>query len=250
MPVRRLVIADAHVGQRPHDAEEMGVLVRAAVEAGYGELVYLGDAFQYLIGMSKFWTRTVRAVLGSWADARRLGVRVVLVEGNRDFFLDAPELAPFCDLAVTRYEVSAGPRRVLMVHGDRINREDRRYLFWAAVSKSRIARLWARLLPRRVAVHIVESMEARLADTNRSFRYRKPVEALEERARKAWARGIDLVLWGHFHTGWELGEGEKRAMVVPAWLETGAALCIDDDGTWTFVDQRLTPLAGVPTMRE
>lgn len=249
MPVRRLVIADAHVGQRPHDAEEMGLLIERAVEADIGELVYLGDAFQYLIGMSKFWTRTVRSVLERWAEARRRGLRVVLVEGNRDFFLDEPDLAPFRDVAAVRYEVTAGPSRVLMVHGDRVNREDRRYLFWAAVSKSRLARLWAHLLPRAVAVRIVESMEARLAETNRQFRYRKPVAALEAEARSAWERGVDLVLWGHFHTGWEVSHEGHRAMVVPAWLETGAALQIDDDGGCSFVDSSLTPLAGVPTMR-
>ena len=45
----RLIIADAHVGQRSRDAEEMSRLIGAAADAGVGELIYLGDSFQYLI---------------------------------------------------------------------------------------------------------------------------------------------------------------------------------------------------------
>ena len=54
--VKRLIIADSHVGQGKDDAAVMSALVRRAAEEGVGEVVYLGDAFQYLIGMSKFWT--------------------------------------------------------------------------------------------------------------------------------------------------------------------------------------------------
>lgn len=225
-------------------------LVEEACRRQVGELIYLGDACQYLIGMTKFWTRGVREVLGAWAEARRHGVRVVLIEGNRDFFLDEPDLEPFRDEAVTSYEIRTDRTTVRMVHGDRINREDHRYLFWAAVSKSRLARLWARLLPRPIAVRIVETMERRLAETNRRFRYRKPVAALEAAARSAWADGVDLLLWGHFHTSWECRMEERLAMVVPAWLETGASLLIAGDGSWHFVDASLTPLAGIPTMIE
>ena len=230
--LRRWVIADAHVGQRPGDAREMSELVLRAPDEDVDEIVYLGDAFQYLVGMEKLWTRAVRTVLHAWDQVRSRGVRVVLVEGNRDFFLDDPDLAERRDLSCLVYDFAAGGRRFRCVHGDRVNQRDVNYRFWRAVSKSRVARVWAYLLPRGVARRLVAGMEARLATTNRLFRYVKPVEALQREARLAWAEGVDVLLWGHFHTPWETAEGGRKALVVPAWLETGTVLTVEPWGEW------------------
>ncbi len=246
--MQRLVVADSHVGQRRGDVERMCRLIERAVGAGVTELLFLGDVFQYLIGLEKFWTPSVTAVLETWRQARAAGVRVVVVEGNRDFFLDAPALRPYIDWSGRTYEVVAGRRRIRVVHGDLVNQRDWRYRFWASLSKSALARIWARLLPGPIAVGIVRSMEDRLARTNRKYRYRLPVEALEREARRAWEEGVDVVLWGHFHSGWQLWYDQRSALVVPAWLETGASLLIDDEAGLCLVDERLTPLGPVATM--
>jgi len=244
--VRRLVIADSHLGQREGDTAAMEGLLDAARLGGVEEIVYLGDACQYLIGMSKFWLPATREVLQAWARARAAGVRISVVEGNRDFFLDEADLRPYVSWSGRRYEVEAGARKVRFEHGDRLNRVDLQYHFWAWVSKSGPARLWARLLPRSTAVRIVTSMEARLTRTNWRFRYRKPVKALTRTARRAWAEGVDLMLWGHFHTPWEIAEGSRMAMVVPAWLATRQSLLLEEDGTWLLVDVALTPAGESP----
>jgi UDP-2,3-diacylglucosamine pyrophosphatase LpxH len=232
--VNRLVIADAHVGQRPGDAEEMADLVLSAADQGFREIIYLGDAFQYLIGMSKFWSAGVRTVLESWRTVRGQGVDIVVIEGNRDFFLDEPELAAQVDWAGTTYEFGAGDVRYRLVHGDRINLRDIQYQFWSRVSKSSIARVWARLLPQSVAVAIVRRMEARLATTNRRFRYRLPASSLRRAADRAFAEGVDILLWGHFHRMWQVVDRHRLAMVVPAWLETTCSVAVGVDGGWEF----------------
>ncbi len=246
--MRRLVIADAHLGQSSGDVDAMCRMVDLAARRGFGEIVYLGDAFQYLLGMSTFWSGAVVRVLRSWDEARRRGVRLVLIEGNRDFFLDEPDLERRVDVATRIHRFEAGGVRYRLVHGDKVNRRDLQYRFWSTVSKSRPARLWARLLPRAVAVRIVETMEARLASTNRRFRYVKPVEDLRRDAQQAWAEGFHVVLWGHFHTPWEHRDGDRLAMVVPAWLETRVALAVEDDGGRRWLDPSLTDLGRLPTM--
>jgi UDP-2,3-diacylglucosamine pyrophosphatase LpxH len=106
--VTRLIIADAHVGHGGADASDMAGLVARAADAGFGELIYLGDAFQYLIGMSKFWTPSVRLVLGHGTWLRRRGVRVVLIEGNRDFF---SSMSPISRRTSTEPVASTNSRR-------------------------------------------------------------------------------------------------------------------------------------------
>ncbi len=240
--VKRLIIADAHVGQADGDVEAMIALIRSAVAAGCGEIVYLGDGFQYLIGMSKFWTAPVREVVAAWRELRRTeGTRVAIVEGNRDFFLDAPELAAEIDWSGRRLEFTSGGIRFRLDHGDLVNRRDLRYRFWSRLSKSTPARIWARLLPQSVAVAIVRTMEARLAETNRKFRYTKPLHDLRRSARSAWDAGIDVVFWGHFHSTWRTTEGDREALIIPAWLECRTAVLVDGDGGWRLVDQQLCP---------
>jgi len=239
--VERLIIADAHVGQRPGDAADMVSMLLKAHDSGVTEIIYLGDGFQYLIGMSKFWTEGVVEVLSAWRRLRARGVRIGVVEGNRDFFLDAPELAAELDWSGLEYEFTAGSRRFRLVHGDKVNLRDVQYRFWSRVSKCWPARVWAHLLPRRIAVAIVRSMEARLADTNRRFRYHKPISSLRRAAESAWADGVDVVLWGHFHTNWEYSRDNQTAIILPAWLDTGQAALIDATGRGVMVEKNLTP---------
>jgi UDP-2,3-diacylglucosamine hydrolase len=239
--VTRLIIADAHLGQRQGDATEMSDMVRRAASAGVGEIIYLGDSFQYLIGMSKFWTEAVKVVMAAWDEVRSRGTRILLIEGNRDFFLDEPELSRRVDWVGRQYEFESGSVHYRLVHGDRVNLRDFQYRFWSAISKSRVARIWARLLPRPLAVAIVTTMEARLAETNRRFRYRKPVRDFRRSAAAAWAAGIDVLFWGHFHTRWECRDNGRLAMVIPAWLETTGSVLIQEDGRWDWVDTHLEP---------
>ena len=46
--MKRLIIADSHVGQKRDDSRGMASLVERAEADGVGEIIYLGDAFQYL----------------------------------------------------------------------------------------------------------------------------------------------------------------------------------------------------------
>ncbi len=239
--VERLIIADAHVGQRPGDAADMISMLLNARDFGVTEIIYLGDGFQYLIGMSKFWTDGVVEVVEVWRRLRAQGVRIGVIEGNRDFFLDAPDLARELDWSGLEYEFTAGGRRFRLVHGDKVNLRDFQYRFWSRVSKCLPARIWANLLPRRLAVGIVRSMEARLAETNRRFRYFKPVSSLRRAAENAWADGVDVLLWGHFHSAWEYSRDHRTAIILPDWLSTGRAALIDSNGEGVMVEKNLTP---------
>ncbi|HVN76638.1 MAG TPA: metallophosphoesterase [Thermoanaerobaculaceae bacterium] len=232
----RAVLADLHVGQGPGDLERFVSSVSEVRRRGADEVVFLGDLFRALVGFSRFWDETVRRGLEELAALRRGGARVVLVEGNRDFFLDAADLDPYRDAGGPVHSFVAGGKRFLLEHGDLINRADRSYRFWRAVSKSGPARLWARLLPRRLAQRIVLGTESRLKETNFSYRRDLPAADLAAAARRHFAAGVDVVLWGHFHRSWVLTEGGREARVVPAWLETGAVVWIADDGALAIVE--------------
>lgn len=246
--VKRLIIADAHVGQRPGDAADMISMLLKAGDSGVTEIIYLGDGFQYLIGMSKFWTVGVVEVIAAWRRLRRAGVRIGIIEGNRDFFLDAPDLRAEVDWVGLEIDFIAGSRRFRLVHGDKVNLRDFQYRFWSRISKSWTARVWAGLLPRALAVGIVRTMEARLAETNRRFRYKKPLASLRSAAESAWNEGVDVLLWGHFHTQWVHSRDDRTAIILPAWLDTGKAVLIGSEGESVMVEKNLTPCGPLTRM--
>ena len=226
----RAILADLHVGQGAGDAERFTAALDELDARGVDEVIFLGDVFRTLIGYPKFWDRPVEAGLTRIAALRRRGARVVMVEGNRDFFLDSPAMDDFRDLSGSVHSFSAGGRRFLLEHGDLVNSRDRAYRFWRAVSKSRVARAWARTLPASVARRIVARTERKLAATNFSYRRALPESDLARQARQHFAAGVDTVLWGHFHKPWSLREGRHEAHVVPAWGEFGTIVTIHDDG--------------------
>jgi len=226
----RAVLADLHLGQREDRFGRFLATVEDLRRGGAEEVIFLGDLFRTLIGFPKFWDELTQRGLEELRRLREAGIRVVLVEGNRDFFLDAGEMDPFRDLCGAVHSFAAGGRRFLLEHGDLVNRSDRSYRAWRAVSKSPAARLWARTLPLALARGIVRRTEARLAKTNFSYRRELPVDDLTAASRRHFAAGVDVVLWGHFHRPWRLEENGREAWVVPAWLESGAVVWIGEGG--------------------
>lgn len=226
----RAVLADLHLNSVPGDLDRFAVALASVRERGVREVVLLGDLFRTLVGFPHFWDDAIRRGLGELRAARAAGVRIVLVEGNRDFFLDEPALAPYLDAAGAVHSFTASGRRFLVEHGDLINRRDRAYLAWRTISKSRTARLWARWLPAAIALRIVTGTEARLARTNFSYRRALPEDDLAAAARRHFRAGVDVVLWGHFHRAWRLVSGEREARVLQSWEESGAVTWVDERG--------------------
>jgi UDP-2,3-diacylglucosamine hydrolase len=228
--VLRAVLADLHLGQRAGDLNRFAKAVEEILRRGVGEVTLLGDVCVALVGFPHFWDEVVTETLGQLGRLVASGVRTVVVEGNRDFFLQEPALGDAITTAGQVHSFVAGGRRFLLEHGDQINRHDRRYLFWRSLSKSPVSRAWARVLPGALARRIVHGTEQRLRRTNFSYRVSLPVELLQAAARRHFAAGIDVVLWGHFHRPWRLREGTAQAFVLPGWLEHAAILWVAEDG--------------------
>lgn len=233
-PMQRAVLADLHLGQREGDLARFAACVQEIVERRAEEVIFLGDLFRTLVGYPRYWDDGIRAGLDLLRGIRSRGLRVVMVEGNRDFFLDHPALGPYRDLAAEAHSFTAGGRRFLLEHGDLVNRRDRSYRLWRATSKSRLARFSAAWLPGPLARRIVVRTEARLATTNFSYRRALPVDDLEAAARRHFRAGVHVVLWGHFHDPWEYRDGLCEARVVPAWMSGGHIAWVGESGEVTI----------------
>lgn len=204
---RVAVIADAHLSGPGGPAAPLVEQLRRLPEEGCRHLVLLGDLFQIWIGNRRYETPEIVEVVGALADLRATGVRVDYVEGNRDFFLAGSPYDHAFDTVGDEVAFRAGGTRYLAVHGDGLDRRDRKYRFWRLVSKSRPSRLAASLVPRRYAQRLVFGTERTLSATNLEHKRHIPAEVLREYGRRRLAEGHDVLLLGHFH--------EPRVLEVP-----------------------------------
>jgi len=239
-PVRSrdlVVAADPHVGR--DDPDLPGFLAwLAARREDAGTVVLLGDLFSLWLGLPRWTEPHHRAVLDACAGLRAAGVRVVLVEGNRELWAE-PWAGRAFDVVARewRCETPDGTRWIFL-HGDLLNRDDRRNLVFQAVVRSRWTRAFFRALPAAAALGVGRRLERALR-----ARYRRPRTAPAPAHLAAWARDLrrrgTAAALGHFHV--ELhrpagGPGETDLWLVPDWRAARRYLRI--------------PAAGVPRFEE
>jgi UDP-2,3-diacylglucosamine hydrolase len=230
------VIGDSHIGLgNGADQPVTDWLERLA--AFKPKALYLnGDVFHYLIAVPKFRTSSVEKVMAKLRDLVDRGIGIHYVEGNRDFFVKGSFVAKAVTGIEREFEVVAGRKKYLIIHGDMINDRDWPYRFWRVFSKNPLMQIAVHLVPGGIARKLVDRVERKLARSNFKHKTRLPVELMEEYGRKRAAEGFTHVVFGHFHHKLVLPAGDATVAVLPAWYESREALMIaPDTGEFQFV---------------
>jgi UDP-2,3-diacylglucosamine hydrolase len=234
---RAFVIGDSHIGLADGAEKDVIAWIDRLEKLAPKALYLNGDLFHYFIAHRKFYTPAVGKVFDRFRALRDAGVPVHYVEGNRDFFLKGS----FAEDAVTdvalEYEIDAGAKKYLIVHGDMINDRDWKYRFWRRASKNAVAKFALNFIPGRTARSFVDDMEKRLAKSNFKHKSVLPVDLMESYGRKrAKADGVTDVILGHFHEKKTIPAGPATVTILPPWYETGEAMAIDlASGAYEFV---------------
>lgn len=239
IPCKRAVfVADAHLNA---DDAHSRAFLRLAEDAlaENSALFLLGDIFDLWFGADGLTFRFQRPLIERMRALRREGLMAYYVEGNRDFFLKRPyEGDLFESVAEEAMRVRLAGRTLYLAHGDTVNRADRAYRFWKAVSKNRFAFGLASMLPASVVLPLAERVERRLKPTNPRFKGRFPEAEIVEFAGRTFESGADLVLLGHFHTEFLRTTGlagrPRTLAVLPCWKESHRALVLDEEGVAHF----------------
>jgi UDP-2,3-diacylglucosamine hydrolase len=215
------LLGDAHL--REEDPEnEAFVEFLERLPAEIGTLAILGDLFSAWVGRAELQRPHHGRVVEALRRFRRGGRAVLYVEGNHDFFLKRLFGGdPFDRLEEAALDLSLAGRRAHLAHGDLVNRRDRQYRAWRALSKSRPFFALFNLLPSGPRSRLVHRLERSLARTNLRFRRGFPYEECEIFARRRIRRGTEIIVLGHFHEEIRLDyeEGDRRGsvFVLPAW---------------------------------
>ncbi len=229
------VIGDSHIGLADGNEKPISGWLDRFVSHRPKALYLNGDLFHYLIAHRKFFTSSVDKVLRKFREVVDAGVPIHYVEGNRDFFVKGSFVEKSVTDVALEYEVRAGNRKYLIVHGDMINDRDWKYRFWRRASKNPVMKLGLELIPKGVAKKFVDDVEKRLGKSNFKHKTRLPVELMEAYGRTRGQQGFTHVVFGHFHHKLVM-PGPTTIAILPPWYETGEAMTIDPaTGEFAFV---------------
>jgi UDP-2,3-diacylglucosamine hydrolase len=239
-PGRDLVlVADVHVDAVDDELRDFLAFLDARA-ADTAVLVLLGDIFSLWLGREKFTLPHHRAVLEACSALRARGVRVVFVEGNREFGAGAWTGRAFDDVADRVAVEPWSGRRWFLAHGDLLNRDDR---------VNRLFRWWVRspavlglfgLLPARVGLRAGAAIERHLRHRNLRHKTSLPRERFARYGAWLAGRGFDAGAIGHVHVEMELDvvsphDGRSRSLyVLPDWRTTRRSLRIPREGAPRF----------------
>lgn len=233
-----VVVSDVHIGR--DDAELPAFLdFLASLPPTTAILVLLGDIFSLWLGERRYTEAHHGAVLDACRDLRRRGVRVVFIEGNREFSSRGWEGDAFDAVGDAIGATPWAGRHWYLAHGDLVNREDLKSVVFRAVVRSWPVRLFARLIPRRLGFRLAERLERTLRHRNLRHKTSIPPERFERYAQWFAERGYDGGVIGHVHVEMTLellgADGVSRTLfVLPDWRSTHRSLRIPRDGRPRF----------------
>jgi UDP-2,3-diacylglucosamine hydrolase len=195
-------------------------------------LVIAGDFFDFWFAKGDVIYPGFRPTVERMAILKGQGVRVSLCEGNHDFFLEDyfsgrlgfdvyPEWADF----------SIDGLRILVSHGDTVDRGNRKYLALRGFLRSPFARILQRRLPlsllwrvARLSSEMSKGMSDQSAD--------RLAEVMHRFARVKFREGYDAVILGHCHKPLlrqEQRNGRQKTFATLGdWITHGSYLCYDN----------------------
>lgn len=249
--MRALFLSDAHL-KGPGDAAQPklvrffdGLRGRGEGVGGPGSadlpvidlLVIAGDFFDFWFSKGDAVYPGFRPVIDQMAALKRQGVRICLCEGNHDFFLGDyftgklgmevyPEWAEF----------DIDGLRVLVSHGDTVDRANRKYLALRKFLRSRFSRALLRMLPLKLLWWLgrrSSEMSKRMAGTAEE----RLAEVMHRLAVEKFQEGYDAAVFGHCHKPIlreAVCDGKRKTFATLGDWDTNDSYLTCDDGRFAL----------------
>lgn len=198
-PAQAAFVSDAHLAdpEGPPYRRMLAFLHALAWMPGFDDLFLLGDVFEFWMGYDRP-PAPYRPAVEALAALAAKGVRLHYVEGNHD--LDVGRFfARRLGAAVhpERAEATLGGRRLLLMHGDTVDRSDTGYRVLRRALRGFPLKPLARALAPETVLRLAAPFTGH-APYAVSRNTALP-GLLRQAARAAWGEGYDGVVMGHCH---------------------------------------------------
>lgn len=218
-----LFVADAHFHLKPDPAERRRVeAFLAFLEAahGAGDLVLLGDIFDFWFDYAHFRLKGYDDLLAALDRVSAAGCRLHFIGGNHDIWAAAYlheryGTSPDGGTAV----LELGGRRVMACHGDGLLYYDWAYSAFRALVRAPAGIALAKALHPELLYALATWLSGRSRAATRDEAISIVSKArtwLDRQRDPAW----DLAIIGHVHHAFQVDSGPRTFCALAGWLET------------------------------
>ena len=202
-----------------------------------GQLVIAGDFFDFWFERDEVIYPGFKPIVERLSLLNRSGIEVSLCEGNHDFFL-AEYFSRRLGIAVYPewMDIELDGRRVLVSHGDFVDRANRSYMALRRFLRSAFVFRLQRLLPLAFLWRIARFSSEMSKGMSRGAQDRL-VEVMYRFAQQKFAEGYDAVILGHCHKPVlrqeSRGGRQKTFATLGDWISHDSYL-LYDNGRFTL----------------
>ncbi len=233
--MKDVFIADAHL-RHPDDESYRRLLAFLAEERGRIRTLYLlGDIFEFWVGYRHVAFSAYVPMLEELRRLRRSGTKIVYVEGNHDFHMGPYFVETLqCRVLPDGGGIDLDGTPVYIAHGDLANPDDRGYLLWRRVLRSRILHKMIGVFPPDWIWGIAawagrQSMKKHAGRRERWV----PREMLHTHAAQRFSEGFAAVVTGHFHSPLLERSDQGTLVSLGDWLHH-SCYAVWEDGHFTL----------------
>jgi UDP-2,3-diacylglucosamine hydrolase len=219
--MRILFISDLHLNESDPTTTDRFFSFMENVAPGANALYVMGDLFHVWLGDALIKVDTfAQKTIGAFAQLNRAGTKIYFILGNRDFmlgtiFVDAcrGELLP------EQKVISLGSERAVLLHGDELCTDDKRYQRARKILRSRAFKAFGNSLPfwlrRRIAARIRAASKSHKAGSAMTIldANRDAINAMFEKHH------VRLMIHGHTHRPTDETIDSKRRIVLSDWQQ-------------------------------
>lgn len=225
MAKRILALSDLHLGPSTPERNLLFIRFLEKAENSGDEVLILGDLFDLWFGWKHLTFPYQKSLLEKMKEFFEKGLKIDYVEGNRDFGIQQYEGILFRKVYERGCLKNLEGRNLYAEHGDLVNREDKLYRFWRAITKNSLTYFVINHLPARLLLKIATYLEGKLKTTNVKYRLHYPEEHRIRFCNEVLAETqSEVILIGHFHQEREVRLTHDARSVLfynlPGW-ETG-----------------------------
>ena len=210
-----IIITDAHVSSAKKNYITFFQMLEA-IRGNDQDVIFLGDIFDLWIALPRYEEDIHRDFI-DWCRDQKQYRTIGYMEGNHEYYLADERGDAFTWCSVDPWWQDAAG--TLFVHGDQVNRRDRKYLSFRKLAKNKITKFITRCLP--FGPKIADFIKQGLKKTNVEFRIDLPRGEIELFAKRRFAEGIDTIFVGHFHQEYLFRDRESKELhILPDWFST------------------------------
>jgi UDP-2,3-diacylglucosamine hydrolase len=229
--MKAIFLADAHLKNAEDDAY-CDLMEFIHLMPAVDRLFIAGDFFDFWFGRDKRVYPQFMPIIDELVNLKQRGTEIIIFEGNHDFhmgsyFSDILGMTVFTGWA----SIDLDDRKILISHGDLVDKTNRKYLFLRKILRSRLFYQIQKMVPLVLLWKIarfssVASKELTMESES------EIVKKMEKFSLEKFGEGFDAVILGHCHTllfkEYVMGGRKRTFATLGDWIKHHSYLYYED----------------------